>query len=542
MAGLTTSELAIAMSIRGARQTQSELRATQRELAKMPTPLANIAKYSGLSSSGLSRMNKVGGFLHRTLFGLGGQMLALGAGFAAIAGIRGAISSTEAFTKSVIQLHAVTGMTVADTSRWVATLQARGVSVDALGRSWTILAKSQQAALSGSKTALAAYAKLGINVNTLRGMSPEQLFLTTVDRLKSIRDHTERLALAQQLYGRGWQQLAPLIGLGSKGIEEQLRLADKYGITLHGKTLRSLRDLEEAQRENQMAVLGLNLALGQALIPTITKGIKWVNGFINEMRTGKGTGGEFANALKGVGRVLLDLVKPLLSHKKLLGAVLAAMVVVVPVAYALGAALAFVSLVSGIGLLEGIVLGVIAVGTALVVCYERFTTFRNIVNAVIGFVRRHWLLFVAVIAGPLVAALIMVVKHFGAIKAIVMGVYHAVTKVINAMKAIPHAVGGFVHKVGSVVHSGGHWNPLNDIPHFATGGTVSVTGASLVGERGPEVVTLPRGAHVSSNRDIVDAINSLAVAVMGQPLVVEMDGRAVTKGVARVVADNRARA
>jgi hypothetical protein len=56
--------------------------------------------------------------------------------------------------------------------------------------------------------------------------------------------------------------------------------------------------------------------------------------------------------------------------------------------------------------------------------------------------------------------------------------------------------------LGGVVSSVGRWvrNALGDIGDFlglADGGTITMPGTVLVGERGPELLTLPRGAQVT---------------------------------------------
>jgi hypothetical protein len=61
-----------------------------------------------------------------------------------------------------------------------------------------------------------------------------------------------------------------------------------------------------------------------------------------------------------------------------------------------------------------------------------------------------------------------------------------------------------------------------------------VSGRYLVGEKGPEIATLPRGTHVTPN----EALGSELVTV---PVVLTMDGRVVAEQTARVTADRRAR-
>ncbi len=72
----------------------------------------------------------------------------------------------------------------------------------------------------------------------------------------------------------------------------------------------------------------------------------------------------------------------------------------------------------------------------------------------------------------------------------------AVTDLIAGIK---EAIGGILDKIpspGDAVKS-----ITSKIPFLANGGTIQNSGIAVVGERGPELVNLPAGARVSSNRD-----------------------------------------
>jgi hypothetical protein len=88
---------------------------------------------------------------------------------------------------------------------------------------------------------------------------------------------------------------------------------------------------------------------------------------------------------------------------------------------------------------------------------------------------------------------------------------------------------------GGVIHA---------LPGLATGGTIRRAGAALVGEAGPELVTLPRGANVMP----IPAVAGLGGALpldpgVERPIQVQLvvDGRVLAETVARHVANKRAR-
>lgn len=76
-----------------------------------------------------------------------------------------------------------------------------------------------------------------------------------------------------------------------------------------------------------------------------------------------------------------------------------------------------------------IIAAIIALGVALVIAYKKSETFRNIVNgafnavksvagAVIGFIRDHWKLLIALMLGPVGAAIAAIVTHLGTLKGV----------------------------------------------------------------------------------------------------------------------------
>jgi hypothetical protein len=115
-----------------------------------------------------------------------------------------------------------------------------------------------------------------------------------------------------------------------------------------------------------------------------------------------------------------------------------------------------------------ITVGIIALGVAFYLAYTKVGWFHRAVQNVWGWIRKHWKLIGAILLGPLtpvIAALVLIIKHW---------------------KQIKGFLGGAVHLAGKVL---GVINP------FAEGGVVN-TPLQLVGERGPEIAALPIGSRV----------------------------------------------
>lgn len=161
---------------------------------------------------------------------------------------------------------------------------------------------------------------------------------------------------------------------------------------------------------------------------------------------------------------------------------------------------------------------------AIVVAWKKSETFRAIVtgafNAVKGaaqgafnWVKSNWPLILAIITGPIGLAVLAVVKNWDRIKAGaskmkdgIVTVFSGIADVITApFKAAFNAIasawnngpGRLSFSVpGWVPGIGGNGFDVPDIPMLAAGGRVTARGWAMVGENGPELLNLRRGAQV----------------------------------------------
>jgi TP901 family phage tail tape measure protein len=156
----------------------------------------------------------------------------------------------------------------------------------------------------------------------------------------------------------------------------------------------------------------------------------------------------------------------------------------------------------------------------------------NAVQAVLGFVRSHWKTIVAILAGPIGIATRFVLDHWGQIKSAAQSVVSFVITKFNAFVSFFTGLPGRMLSVGkgifTFVKEGfrsainwviDKWNALHfsvpsvdlgplgsiggqtinfpDMPRLAAGGNIARSGAVEVGEAGPEILQLPRGARVT---------------------------------------------
>ena len=154
-----------------------------------------------------------------------------------------------------------TGLTTEAASRWLEVAGDLGVDVGALETSLGKLNKT----IDPDK-----FAKLGIQIErTASGaVDVNGTFLNVIDRLNGMNDPAEKARVATELLGRGWQNMSELIGAGSTSLKKSL--ADVADVKVFDK-----KDVAQAREFREMIDnlkdVGEELALeiGQELLPMV---------------------------------------------------------------------------------------------------------------------------------------------------------------------------------------------------------------------------------------------------------------------------------
>lgn len=202
--------------------------------------------------------------------------------------------------------------------KWNYVMQLSDVNIDSLKMGMKTL--SQQAEKNSD-----SFQELGISQEEVASLNKEQLFERTIKGLSEMEDSTERTALASKLLGRAGADMAPLLNQGSDAIEEQMEIAEKYGMVMPEETVKASAAFQDSLTTLQMTAQGLKNRLLGEFLPAMTK----VTDGLALMFTGDMSGlddviagvkdfigkiGELApKVLEAGGKLLLELVKGLVQ-------------------------------------------------------------------------------------------------------------------------------------------------------------------------------------------------------------------------------------
>jgi hypothetical protein len=165
------------------------------------------------------------------------------------------------------------------------------------------------------------------------------------------------------------------------------------------------------------------------------------------------------------------------------------------------------------------------------------------IHDVIAWLKQNWPIIVGILLGPIAFAVAEIIKHWKQVKKLPGELLKTLKDVGNDIANAliwpfkfafnwvkKHLPSFHVHHIGPIPI------PLPSFPGLASGGVTPYGGAFVVGERGPELVTLPQGASVSSQDDLKQTnalLRELILAVQTNSQALIVDGKVLAQSVMR---------
>lgn len=185
----------------------------------------------------------------------------------AVAGLSAAFVSgankTAQYGDNIDKMSQKIGISAEAYQKWDYVMQRAGTSVDNLKMGMKTL--SQQAEQNSED-----FQKLGISQEEVANLSQEDLFEKTIKGLANMEEGTERAVLASKLLGRAGVDLGPLLNEGSEAIEEQMEIAEKYGMVMPESAVKASAAFEDSMTTMRMTMDGLKNRLMGDFLPSLT--------------------------------------------------------------------------------------------------------------------------------------------------------------------------------------------------------------------------------------------------------------------------------
>lgn len=158
------------------------------------------------------------------------------------------------------------GVSAEEYQQWAYAASMSGISAEKL----EVAMKKQQTvfadATMGSKAASEAYKSLGIDI---QGMTSGEAFNKSIEALSNMEDETKRNAIANDLFGKSYADIAPLLNEGSDGINKLKQEAIDLGGVISNDAVKSGAVLGDTIEKVKTSLGGIfNNLMGQ-LMPVV---------------------------------------------------------------------------------------------------------------------------------------------------------------------------------------------------------------------------------------------------------------------------------
>ena len=259
-----------------------------------------------------------------------------------------------------------TGIAIESLSELGYVAEQSNVSVSALESGIQRMQTTITDAALGSESAAEGIQAIGLSVDGLQRLNPEEQFRTIVDHLSRLDNHSNKAAMALKIFGQAGADLMPIINGGSAAIDKLRKQARDLGVVLSKEDVTALAKLSnifgDLWKVTKVGVFQIGAALAPAfaaLVPVIADVSARITTITGSVLTWMKNNRQLAITVAMVAVAVAGIGVALLATGTVLTAIGHAIVYIGPVFAALGTALAF--LTTPIGLVaSALVLGTVA--------------------------------------------------------------------------------------------------------------------------------------------------------------------------------------
>lgn len=192
--------------------------------ARMARSVQNFAKRAAGWLAGLAR----------SFFSLKSAAISLAAGFLSGRLAKDALNGADAMSK----LAQSTGVAVERLSALRTAGSFSNVDPDQLTNALRALQGGAGKVLTGDRGSgriADAFGALGISMQQLRSLKPDELLLRIAGGLEQVGDETDKAAVLQRIFGDSYLELLPMLGQGEAALRGNIDAAVRYGAVVSGK-------------------------------------------------------------------------------------------------------------------------------------------------------------------------------------------------------------------------------------------------------------------------------------------------------------------
>jgi hypothetical protein len=194
---------------------------------------------------------------------------------AAIGGLMAMASTTSDNAAKWLELSQRTDIGIESLQRWGYAAGQSGADIEKLEVGMKKLSQSVVDAQGGSEKAKSAYEALGISMSDLSTMSPEQVFDTVMNKLADMPDSMEKNVIGNQLLGKSFTELKPLLSEGSDGMAALKDQADQLGLVMSEDSVVAAEGFGDQMDNVKLTFEAMKNKVMAELMPALSNILGW---------------------------------------------------------------------------------------------------------------------------------------------------------------------------------------------------------------------------------------------------------------------------
>lgn len=170
---------------------------------------------------------------------------------------------TAAYADNIDKMSQKIGFTTDAFQEWDFIMKHSGSSIEAVKGSIVKLDKALESDTD-------AWEKLGLSQEQLLNMSSEERFEATVKALQGVSDETEKAALAQDVFGKSYQELMPLLNTTAEETEAMKQQVHDLGGVMSEDAVKAGAQFQDSLQNLKTALTGAKNNLMGEFLPSLS--------------------------------------------------------------------------------------------------------------------------------------------------------------------------------------------------------------------------------------------------------------------------------
>jgi hypothetical protein len=192
-----------------------------------------------------------------------------------IAGFTGAVAAAVNVGDAIGDMATRTGISAEALSELRYAASQSGTQLSSIERGVRAMQKNLVAAAQGTGTFRNTLSTLGLTLQQLETLAPDQQFQAIASAVAAVEDPTVRAALAQKAFGKSGADLLPLLAGGADGLAELRQKAHDLGVTMTDESVAATQQLDDALQTAKEQFLALAVQIGVAVAGPLTDFLQW---------------------------------------------------------------------------------------------------------------------------------------------------------------------------------------------------------------------------------------------------------------------------